>query len=55
MKSSSLQSTEYATFYKPYVEALGDVILLDKIIDVFPKLFDEAFFGLNVFFDHFIL
>ena len=31
MKSTSLQSTEYATFYKPYIEALGDVILLDEL------------------------
>lgn len=31
MKSSSLQSYEYATFYKPYIEALGDVILLDEL------------------------
>lgn len=31
MKSSSLQSTEYETFYKPYIEALGDVILLDEL------------------------
>jgi uncharacterized damage-inducible protein DinB len=31
MKSSSLQSNEYAAFYKPYIEALGDVILLDEL------------------------
>lgn len=31
MKSSSLQSNEYAVFYKPYIEALGDVILLDEL------------------------
>jgi uncharacterized damage-inducible protein DinB len=31
MKPSSLPSNEYAIFYKPYIEALGDVILLDEL------------------------
>ena len=31
MRSSSLRSNEYATFYKPYIEALGDVVLLDEL------------------------
>ncbi|WP_396183404.1 DinB family protein [Flavobacterium sp.] len=31
MKSSSLQSTEYATFYKPYIEALGEVELINEL------------------------
>jgi len=31
MKSSSLQSNEYAAFYKPYIEALGHVVLLDEL------------------------
>lgn len=31
MKSSSLQSNEYAAFYKPYIEAIGDVVLLDEL------------------------
>ena len=31
MKSSSLQSNEYANFYKPYIEALGEVELLNEL------------------------
>ena len=31
MKPSSLQSNEYAAFYKPYIEALGDFVLLDEL------------------------
>lgn len=31
MKSSSLQINEYAAFYKPYIEALGDVVFLDEL------------------------
>lgn len=31
MKSSTLLSNEYAIFYKPYIEALGNVILLDEL------------------------
>lgn len=30
MKSSSLQSNEYANFYKPYIEALGEVVLMNE-------------------------
>jgi len=29
MKSSSLQSTEYATFYQQYIKALGEVELIN--------------------------
>lgn len=31
MKSSHLQSNEYAIYYKPYIEALGDIVLLDEL------------------------
>ncbi|MBA4155468.1 DinB family protein [Flavobacterium sp.] len=31
MNTSSLQSTEYATFYKPYIEALGEVVLMNEL------------------------
>lgn len=31
MKSSSLQSNEYANFYKPYIEALGEVVLMNEL------------------------
>lgn len=31
MKLSSLRSNEYAAFYKPYIEALGDVVLLNEL------------------------
>ncbi len=31
MKSTQLQSTEYALYYKPYIEALGDVELLSEL------------------------
>lgn len=31
MISSSLQSTEYDAFYKPYIEALGEVELLNEL------------------------
>jgi hypothetical protein len=38
MKSSSLQSTEYATFYKPYIEALGEVELMNELEHSFTHL-----------------
>ena len=40
MKSSSLQSTEYATYYKPYIEALGEVDLLHELEHSFTPFID---------------
>jgi hypothetical protein len=31
MNTSSLQSTEYAIFYKPYIEALGEGVLMNEL------------------------
>jgi uncharacterized damage-inducible protein DinB len=31
MNTSSLQSTEYATFYKPYIEVLGEGVLMNEL------------------------
>lgn len=31
MNTSSLQSTEYATFYKPYIEVLGEGVLINEL------------------------
>lgn len=31
MNILALQSSEYATFYKPYIEALGEVVLMDEL------------------------
>lgn len=40
MKSSSLQSTEYVTYYKPYIEALGEVDLLNELEHSFIPFID---------------
>lgn len=31
MKSSSLSSSEYAAYYKPYIQAIGEVVLLEEL------------------------
>ena len=40
MKSSYLQSTEYASFYKPYIEVLGEVDLLNELESSSTLFFD---------------
>lgn len=40
MKSSSLQLNEYAPFYKPYIEALGEVVLLDELYHSTTRVID---------------
>ena len=40
MKLSSLQSTEYDTYYKPYIEALGEVDLLNELEHSFITFID---------------
>jgi len=40
MKSSSLQSIEYAAFYKPYIEALGEVELINEMEHSFNPFID---------------
>jgi uncharacterized damage-inducible protein DinB len=31
MKSTSLSSSEYAAYYKPYIQAIGEVVLLEEL------------------------
>ena len=40
MKSTYLQSTEYANYYKPYIEALGEVDLLNELEHSFITFID---------------
>ena len=40
MNTSSLQSIEYATYYKPYIEALGEVELMNELEHSFTPFID---------------
>lgn len=40
MNASSLQSIEYATYYKPYIEALGEVELMNELEHSFTPFID---------------